>query len=323
MIKTLKVEKLNGRFDYEFEFYEDLNIFIGHNGTGKTTLLKLIWFLTSGNLHRAISEIPFDSVSIDTSNFNLSMKMGSNLDQVKFVCEFTKEPSLEALLPLRSVERENVKSVTLQQEDDVRKINEQIAKARQSSLFYPTYRRIERHFGWDILREPLLKLASELSVGDHKFITAVSTYDVIELLKEKNAEISEGENRIDEDYKTLCKRWSMLTQLIEDIFSSDYDGISIADDLIFSFNNGTDIIPSANLSSGEKQLLGFLCHTAFSEEKTIFIDEPELSLHSDWRRVMLRLLKFQGTEKQFFVATHSTVHIAPQYPNNKHELLKP
>ena len=64
MIEKLTVQKLNGRFNYDFLFYEDFNIFTGQIGTGKTTLLKLIWYLISGNLHRVISEIPFQSVSI-------------------------------------------------------------------------------------------------------------------------------------------------------------------------------------------------------------------------------------------------------------------
>ena len=82
MINELTVRKLNGQFDYEFKFYEDLNLFIGNIGTGKTTLLNLIWFLISGNLHRVISEIPFHFVSIDTTEFTLSMKY-HNANQVK------------------------------------------------------------------------------------------------------------------------------------------------------------------------------------------------------------------------------------------------
>ena len=321
MIRKLSVRKLNGRFDRDLEFYDDLNIFGGDIGTGKTTLLKLIWFLTSGNLQRVISEIPFQTISIETSQFSLSMEMSQdNPDQVKLVWKFTEEEKeSEALL---SLIRDSSESVILKQENEVRELNGQIAKVMQGSLFFPTFRRIERHFGWDILGEPLSQLAGELSVDDHKFITSISTYDLIKLLTEKDIEISEGTNRVDEEYKTLCERWSTLEQLVHDILEYP-GGIQITDNLTLPRDsNNKDIISSANLSSGEKQLLGFLCYNAFSDAKTIFIDEPELSLNSHWRRLLLRVLVYQGTEKQFFVATHSIVHIPAFYPHKLHELPK-
>ena len=64
-------------------------------------------------------------------------------------------------------------------------------------------------------------------------------------------------------------------------------------------------ISSDILSAGEKQMLSFLCYNAFSDNTTIFIDEPELSLHIDWQRLLLQTLLDQGTGNQFFIATHS------------------
>ena len=319
MIKGLTVEKLNGRFNYEFEFYEDLNIFAGHIGAGKTTLLKLIWFLTSGNLHRVISEIPFDFVSIDTTEFSLLMEH-VNPNQVKLISSFIRSDAhSEELLYLKQGASGKV---VLAQEQKVDVPNKTIARLMKGSLYFPTFRRMERHAVSDIFGEALSQLASDLSVGDHKFIAAVSTHDVIDMLKQKHTEISEGINREDEDYKTLCSRWLGLTQYIKDIFSSHYDGIWISENLTFHFTddeNGTDIIPSANLSSGEKQLLGFLSHNAFSEVETMVIDEPELSLHPDWQTLLISILKWQGTEKQLFLATHS-VDIVDRYKNNLYVL---
>lgn len=347
MIQKLEVKGLNGRFDRDFEFYEDFNIFIGQNGVGKTTLLKLIWFLTSGNLHRVISEIPFRDISIETSEFSLGMQMNQgNPDQVKLVWKFAEETKeSEVLLQLKW---ESSKSVILKQESDVHNLNMQIAKVMSSSLFFPTFRRMERHFAWDLLGKPLSKLASELAVDNHKFITAVSTYDLTELLTEKYAEITNA-NEIGQDnenYDTLYHRWSSLTQIVKDIYEYDYDGIQLSDNLIFDFDansegiipfikalastdqvgfapNSRGIIPIENLSSGEKQLLGFLCYNAFSEAKTIFIDEPELSLHTEWRQRLIRFLNIQGTDSQFFVATHSIIHIAAQYKDKTHILIRP
>ena len=77
-----------------------------------------------------------------------------------------------------------------------------------------------------------------------------------------------------------------------------------------------DAISSDKLSSGEKQMLSYLCYNAFYKDTAIFIDEPELSLHVDWQRVLLPTLLEQGTTNQFFIATHSPF-IYTMYPDKE------
>lgn len=70
------------------------------------------------------------------------------------------------------------------------------------------------------------------------------------------------------------------------------------------------------LSAGEKQILSFLCYNAFSKNTAVFIDEPELSLHVDWQRLLFPILLQQETGNQFFVATHSPF-IYTKYPDKE------
>lgn len=63
-------------------------------------------------------------------------------------------------------------------------------------------------------------------------------------------------------------------------------------------------------------MLSFLCYNAFSEETVVFIDEPELSLHVDWQRLLFPTLLKQGQKNQFFVATHSPF-IYSKYPDKE------
>jgi len=64
VIESFIVKGLWGRQDYTLNFDPNLNIFIGSNGTGKTTLLKLMWYMISGHIRQAFSEIPFESAKI-------------------------------------------------------------------------------------------------------------------------------------------------------------------------------------------------------------------------------------------------------------------
>ncbi len=325
MIQSLKVQGLNDRFNYELsEFFEDLNLFTGKIGTGKTTLLKLIWYLTSGNLQRALYEIPFQSVSITTFQFSLSMEQ-TNPKQFNLDFSFTEsEDKGEFDLDLSDV------AGVLEQ---LKELNKSIASTMENSLFFPTFRRMERNL-WDDISEyadsstevdtaskrivkALSDLGKELSVDNHKFVAAISTYDLIDLLTGIKARISKKESQF---YETLDERWRMLNEIVTEIYD-DYSGIKIAENLVLGSitNKASSPIPSTNLSSGEKQLLGFLCYNGFFDVKMIFIDEPELSLHPDWQRLLISLLEYQGTEKQFFIASHSP-YIGTQYEDKQFKL---
>lgn len=345
MIQGLKVIGLNDRFDYEFPmFFEDMNLLTGSIGTGKTTLLKLIWYLTSGNIQRALYEIPFQSVLINTSRFSLSIKQ-TDSNQFNLIYIFTEsKDKVEFDLDLRLNSSEVI--------NQLKEPNESIASTMDSSLFFPTFRRMERNLWKDIsgyanssitvdtaskrIVEALSDLSEELSVGNHKFIAAISTYDLIDLLTGIDARISKDESQVDHgyatlvqpwkllgDYETLAERWKMLNEIVAEIYNN-YSGICIAENLILGSdtNKDSDPIPSQNLSSGEKQLLGFLCYNGFFDVKTIFIDEPELSLHPDWQRLLISLLTYQGTEKQFFIASHSP-YIGSKYEDKQFMLERP
>ena len=76
------------------------------------------------------------------------------------------------------------------------------------------------------------------------------------------------------------------------------------------------IISPEKLSSGEKQMLSFLSYNAFYQDTVFFIDEPELSLHTDWQRLLVPTLLQQTKTNQFFLATHSSA-IAARYPDKE------
>lgn len=61
------------------------------------------------------------------------------------------------------------------------------------------------------------------------------------------------------------------------------------------------------LSSGERQILTML-HSASRNRFSsgaFLIDEPELSLHIDWQRIILRELQRQAPDRQLIACTHS------------------
>jgi predicted ATP-dependent endonuclease of OLD family len=93
-----------------------------------------------------------------------------------------------------------------------------------------------------------------------------------------------------------------------------YKGIKIASHI--TLGQAAETIASDLLSSGEQHMLSFLCYNIFSGNCCIFIDEPELSLHVDWQRILFPLLLRQSSTNQFIVATHSPF-IYAKYPDKE------
>jgi hypothetical protein len=59
------------------------------------------------------------------------------------------------------------------------------------------------------------------------------------------------------------------------------------------------------LSSGEKHLIRILLAAIDAEESTLLIDEPELSLHIDWQRDLIKNIRLLNPKCQLILATHS------------------
>ena len=103
MIKSLKVTGLNRCMSFDLTFHEDINIVTGRNGSGKTTVLKLLWYAISGNLERIIAEIPFDSFDLETDKIHLAMASegGQNPNTMKIIYRIGagKEETIKTAIP--------------------------------------------------------------------------------------------------------------------------------------------------------------------------------------------------------------------------------
>ena len=313
MIQSLEVNGLNDRFDYDIEFYDDLNIITGPNGSGKTTLLKLIWYLTSGNLHRIIPEISFTSVKIKTSRFELSLRPVNDEVSVEWKFDGKERKSI-----IVACEERNIDSL----KKHLYLLNEGIANIMPGSLFFSNFGKIEGNYTAEptmgLLQMVLSHFSEALSVGDHRFMPAVSTYDIIKLLTETDIVIHGDTDWNNDRRSMLAERWEFLDEIARGICEGKYNGIQISEHIMLGKshrpeNSNQDIISVDNLSSGERQLLGFLCYNAFSEARMIFINEPASSLDPDWQKLLPSILRLHGTEKQIFLTTRSSYIISTRF----------
>lgn len=344
-ITYVEVIGLNGsKIPVKLEFNEDLNIITGRNGAGKTTILKLIWYVISGNFDLAFKEIEFSSVIVETESYICT------LDNTR------KDSNIEWLVPKPQLVQ--VGQTIYREKNATNKI---ILSSIGQSLFFPTFRRLEGGFETEkdieegllsfesikTLKDALTKISQKLSKKNHQFIASVGTTDIDNLLYQRYSEISEKINTHQETLnKKIIEQIKDSTNREKEILSdvqrqiealenyrklamSAFDTLAeiiskflksldmqIGDTTVLKLTDIKENIKLEQLSAGEKQILSFLVYNTFYQDTIFIIDEPELSLHVDWQRQLFPTLMKQGSTNQFIVATHSPF-IYSKYPDKE------
>ncbi|MGP5323639.1 AAA family ATPase [Vreelandella titanicae] len=199
-LKTITVVGIFGDIDERvLDFNRDLNIITGRNGSGKTTLLKLAWCIMSGNILLALREVEFKSCEIVTSEYRCKViRTGSqdctvelDYEDGNYVFEDDSDPDV---IPFLEAAEEKANP---------------ILSSIGSTVFFPTFRRIEGGFSMDSNRkgrnrgllngvseidEALSSLSKRLGNEEHIFVSAISTQDIVQLLLKRYAMFSEEIN---------------------------------------------------------------------------------------------------------------------------------
>jgi predicted ATPase len=367
MVHSFSVTGLNGNRDLAMKFNPDVNIVTGKNGSGKTTVLKMLWYMISGNLERLVTEVTFKSVTLKADHIAITiayLKIKGRR-KMRITWRLAHERGTRTLSPDEG-------AMFLD------RLNHKVVAISTESVFFPTFRRIESGFGvkearyaervsgpspLPRLQEAMTALSDRLSVYDrvgkeynHRFVASISTTDIVELLTRQYAEVSEQTNElhanlsayitdtisryelkaahpsvktirsatstlrriqkrvrdVSEVRRAALRPFDVLSEVIEDVFK--HRGITITESVVLG--QSAEAIASDVLSAGEKQMLSFLCYNAFTQSAPIIIDEPELSLHVDWQRMLVPTLLDQQTGNQFILATHSPF-IYAKYPDKE------
>lgn len=249
MIKTFKATNLNRGMNFDLQLNEDINIITGANGSGKTTVLKLLWYAISGNLDRILPEISFDSFEMTTDNALISITKE----------EHNKKPLVKLRYKTNKLEETREKTITPERLADwpeLKLASRHLAQVSGESIFFPTFRRIEGGFSISTIRDQdiirlsttnkaawprriyesqystegsdlqrsLNSLAERLSNGMHRFVTSISTDDLVRLLTNKYAEVSEKTNKLHMDLSRF-----ILDRIADEAKPTSGDDITPAD----------------------------------------------------------------------------------------------
>ncbi|MFC2032056.1 AAA family ATPase, partial [Chloroflexota bacterium] len=95
-----------------------------------------------------------------------------------------------------------------------------------------------------------------------------------------------------------------LESLIGRMFSGNKT-LHFGDRSIDVITDAKENIGIGSLSSGEKHILQIFIETLLSNDCTFLIDEPEISVHIDWQRELIKTMHDLNPSLQLILATHS------------------
>lgn len=302
-IKNIKIERLYGKYNFEWPLSEDVNILAGDNGAFKTTLLRIIAAMCEPDY---IAEMyPVKSVTAEMTN-DITVKYRSYQDSLlKLKKDAEKDEMLFELASKVSADLKNQDEKSLA--DHTLNASIIAIKKGHEKMNVSTFKK-ERKYNhiatFDVpakmdkgsaLDQQLEKLESEYA------------YYLSDLSKQLSDRIMKTGTIDKKDLQQIYAQNTLFMEIVNDAFANTNKTVDSTQSKL-QFKIGDELLEdNKKLSSGEKQfLIIFLTLLLQREEESILIlDEPEISMHLDWQRDLLLNIRKMNPNSQIILATHS------------------
>ncbi len=271
-IKSLYIDSFKAFYKFTLEINDKLTVLIGENGTGKTTILEIIYNMLIGNT----------TYFYDVDNFSyIELKYSIN-DNIDNVLSFKKEDN----------------NVNIYINNNIVSLENDLFK-NQKVIYFPTevtflnYRSNGPTKMDDFNND--VTLTSEKMSRDFKQF----------LVNQRMLDLNDISNNIEatriEKFKKIFNEFLTDKEFLE-IDLNTFEPM-------FRLKDTGEVITTDKLSSGEKQIFfkgGSLLQYGENKELIVLIDEPEISMHPEWQQVILKYYTNINQNCQFIFSTHSS-----------------
>lgn len=306
-IKCIDVSGLLGKSDIHWDLKPDINILGGANGSGKSTLLHALdipFHMDSKEYNGIHCHAYFESFVLElysgikyhvkrlatTSQKELDLSINNGMEQKVVKTHQDISLSVETLSPNKN-------------KGDFVKPSHCIY-INTSDIAYRTINNL-LEFSQQVKRpgSTMLDLLIEHALNERNKLFSQMVYNAMN--KEDNKELSRLQNlfgRFDKVVSEFMPTYQLLNPSSLQFSIADED------------NNG---ILYHDLSTGEKQVLYILLKVTntLGEPTLLFLDEPDLGMHIDWKKILLKRLLKINPNMQIIAATHSPSLIDNMFDN--------
>lgn len=338
-LKRIKVHRLFGYRDIDWELFMDVNILGGINGSGKSTVMQCIYSLITtnfleDNLARLVERIELEFYNGYRFEW---MREKTNLGSYRPDGEYcykvdatkTDEDGMFTVQKSRllSPDGEMVKKCTVRDYIDIDVISafEQMALHKDVSEAIGE-QGIATNLDLFLYRE--INRRNEKLVGSIRFLSLMRCQkEITQLQRELQDVIFDTDDgrveRIQKLEEEIADKLNFTSQNLIDIhdilddYYSSTEKVSVKDSGTFQFRSGREIISYLKLSTGEKQLLLVLLKTFNSERKPfiLILDEADLGMHIEWKEKLIRTLRTVNPNMQILFDTHAPSVIRGWFDN--------
>ena len=290
-IEELEIENLWGKYDIKWKLNPKVNILLGANGSGKSTILNVIETLL-------VEEVPLEGfekgflylVKIGFNDERFLLQDGQlydnsyNIYRYDDLINFTKISTFDMTINSRAL------------------FEKSYGKEVQTGLDVELYQAINDFKSYQLTLAKMEKAKTILLEEEIKKLINDSNSR-----EEDLAQIGKLYKEIDQYRRGIYAKRDLFLDMIDELFAESKKSIDFDEHNSFVFYNGEKLVKPYQLSSGEKQMLLILLKVVVqnNEPYILMMDEPEISLDLNWQYKLIDMIIRLNENLQLIIATHS------------------
>ena len=303
-IERIEIKGLWGRFDVNWKLHPDVNILVGENGTGKSTILRLINDVLLQNID--IYPIKMESIKA----IQILSRSLTNTFEILLIMPQNNYLYYPHTIVVNDHDYNEVKHFTSKQnitlkyfknlfwDDDLPKIEWHDDKFEVHVKLLETFE--SKLLETDTISKITQKdVKSSLDLDLYTLETEYWKYQIELFERIVNQGFSKEE--VNKNHNLFLQKINHLFKATGKVF-----GQNSKDKTIIFKQNGLEL-SLYQLSSGEKQMLIILLTVLLQDQKPtiLLLDEPEISMHLTWQYELIEIIRTLNPNCQIIIVTHS------------------
>jgi predicted ATP-binding protein involved in virulence len=288
-IKKIEIKGFFGKGDFEWNLDPVVNILGGKNGSGKSTIFKMCYAMLSdkdllASMEGSAKKIFKEMTLTFSNNWTLYWPHDSETLRVKF----------EDNKPMAYID-----SILVKDEKGKERKLEELQKQVSCYLINSFEQHLDKAIQY--AQQP-----KSISLNNPTMLD-IMIYDQINLRNKYFSETMENlidsSEEMDRKRKEYAEIYKKTYSILEN-FLKTYDKPFKSS---FEFSKDGEKFGYEHLSMGEKQILLLMLMVGNVNQKpcVFFMDEPDLSMHIDWKEILIKQLHELNPNMQIIVSTHA------------------
>ncbi len=298
-ISKIKISNLLNKYDVEWDLAPDINVLSGINGSGKSTILQYIYH-------------SFHPETLDTLLCDELILFGNDGCEFNSRVDFYRDQKKQETPPYSKI----------------RNFYHAINFLSPKINFINTFDiKLEDIDAAKVVRLSDVNVKTTLDIEISKLQKEYLNYQVDISKKFETALRSQNYNLSENQLQKITEKKDRFLEIVDELFLATAKKIDRNANEITFLHQEEKLSPYL-LSSGEKQLLIVLLTVLVQDcqPAILIMDEPEISLHFDWQRKLISIIRELNPFVQIILATHSPAIIMDGWfakVTNIEDILKP